>query len=64
MSSLTKAIEIQLSKATLGRICKNRDNFMTEFRYKNPNRYYKEELSLSKILSCSTQIPVYGWKGR
>ena len=38
VSLLAKEIEIQLSKATLGRICKNRDNFMTEFRYKNPNR--------------------------
>lgn len=29
---------IQLRKATRGRISKNRDLLMTEFRYKNPNR--------------------------
>ena len=37
MSLLAKEIEIQLSKATLGGICKNSDNFMTKFRYKCPN---------------------------
>ena len=37
MSLLTKEIEIQLSKATRGGICKNSHNFMTKFRYKYPN---------------------------
>ena len=38
MSLLTKEIEIQLSEATRGGICKNSDNLMTKFQYKNPNR--------------------------
>ena len=37
MSLLAKEIEIQLSKATRGGICKNRHNLMTKFRYKYPN---------------------------
>lgn len=37
MSLLTKEIEIQLSEATIGGICKNSDNIMTKFRYKYPN---------------------------
>lgn len=37
-NKLIKEIEIQLSKATRGGICKkkNSDNFKTKFRYKNP----------------------------
>ena len=38
MSLLTKEIEIQLSKATRGGICKKSDNFITKFRCKYPNR--------------------------
>ena len=37
MSLLAKEIEIQLSKATRGGICKNSHNLMTKFRYKYPN---------------------------
>ena len=38
VSLLTKEIEIHLSKATHGGICKkkNSDNFMTRFGYKYP----------------------------
>ena len=45
MSLLTKGIEIQLSKATRGGICKNRrDNLMT-----NPTQLFKPLVVMTKF---------------